>query len=62
MAPPLNCYAMTRWTRTESGRPAASIRFSTATPTAASGLLGSEPTGPQTRSDQRLVASHGRFH
>jgi hypothetical protein len=31
-----SCYAMTGWRRTESGRPAASIRFSTATPMAAS--------------------------
>jgi hypothetical protein len=31
-----SCYAMTGWRRTESGRPAANIRFSTATPTAAS--------------------------
>jgi hypothetical protein len=31
-----SCYAMTSWRRMESGRPVASIRFSTATPMAAS--------------------------
>ncbi len=31
-----SCYAMTGWRRTESGPPVASIRFSTATPIAAS--------------------------
>jgi hypothetical protein len=36
MAPNPSCYAMVGWRRTESGRPAASIRFSTATPMAAS--------------------------
>jgi hypothetical protein len=36
MAPTPSCYAVTGWRRTESGRPAASIRFSTATPMAAS--------------------------
>src|SRR5271165_7489356 len=36
MAPNPICYAITGWRRTESGRPAANIRFSTATPMAAS--------------------------
>jgi len=43
MAPALNCYAMTGWRRTESGRPAANIRFSTATPTAASVCWAAKP-------------------
>ena len=38
-----SCYAMTGWRRTESGRPAASIRFSTATPTAASVCWAAKP-------------------
>jgi transposase-like protein len=32
IAPTPSCYASTGWRRTESGRPAANIRFSTATP------------------------------
>jgi hypothetical protein len=42
-----SCYAMTGWRRTESGRPAANIRFSTATPMAASVCW---PAKPRARS------------
>jgi hypothetical protein len=38
-----SCYAMTSWRRTESGRPAASIRFRTATPIAASVCCAAKP-------------------
>ena len=38
-----SCYAMTGWRRTDSGRPAANIRFSTATPTAASVCWAAKP-------------------
>jgi len=38
-----SCYAMTGWRRTESGRPVANIRFSTATPTAASVRWAAKP-------------------
>jgi hypothetical protein len=38
MAPTPSCYAVTGWRRTEAGRPATNIRFSTAAPMAASGL------------------------
>ncbi len=38
-----SCYAMTGWRRTESGRPVASIRFSTATPMAASVCWAAKP-------------------
>ena len=38
-----SCYAMTGWRRTESGRPAANMRFSTATPTAASVCWAAKP-------------------
>src|SRR3954454_11640984 len=37
------CYPMTGWRRTESGRPAANIRFSTATPMAASVCWAAKP-------------------
>ncbi len=43
MAPALNCYAMTRGTRTDFGRPAASIRFRTATPMVASVCWAAKP-------------------
>src|SRR3954463_15594368 len=43
MAPTPSCYAMTGWRRTESGRPAISIRFSTATPMAASVCWAAKP-------------------
>jgi hypothetical protein len=36
IAPTSSCYAVTGWRRTESGRPATNIQFSTATPMAAS--------------------------
>src|SRR3954465_1330839 len=55
--PTPSCYAVTGWRRTESGRPAASIRFSTATPMAASVCCAAKP-----RSDQRLVAAYCRFN
>jgi len=38
-----SCYAMTGWRRTESGRPAANIRFSTATPMVASVCWAAKP-------------------
>jgi len=38
-----SCYAMTGWRRTEFGRPAANIRLSTATPTAASVCWAAKP-------------------
>src|SRR5208283_2433400 len=43
MAPTPSRYAMIRWLRTESGRPAASIRFRTATPMAASVCWAAKP-------------------
>jgi hypothetical protein len=43
MAPPPSCYAVTGWRRTESGRPATNIRFSTATPMAASVCWAAKP-------------------
>jgi hypothetical protein len=43
MAPTLSCYPMTGWRRTESGRPATNIRFSTATPMAASVCWAAKP-------------------
>jgi hypothetical protein len=47
MIPIQSGYAMTGWRRTESGRPAANIRFSTATPMAASVCW---PAKPRARS------------
>jgi hypothetical protein len=47
MIPIPSCYAMTDWRRTESGRPASNIRFSTATPMAASVCC---PAKPRARS------------
>jgi hypothetical protein len=41
--PTPSCYAVTGWRRTESGRPAASIRFSTATPMEASVCCAAKP-------------------
>ena len=43
MTPTPICYAMTRGRRTEFGRPAASIWFSTTTPTAASVCCAAKP-------------------
>jgi hypothetical protein len=43
MAPTPSCYAVTGWRRTESGRPATNIRFSTATPMAASVCWAAKP-------------------
>src|SRR3954471_16062138 len=43
LAPTPGCYAVTSWRRMESGRPAASIRFSTATPMAASVCWAAKP-------------------
>jgi hypothetical protein len=43
MIPIQSGYAMTGWRRTESGRPAANIRFSTATPMAASVCWAAKP-------------------
>jgi hypothetical protein len=44
MAPTPSCYAVTGWRRrTESGRPATNIRFSTATPMAASVCWAARP-------------------
>jgi hypothetical protein len=51
LVPVLSRYAMTRWRRTDFGRPAASIRF----------LLHGETACAQPRPDQRLVAAHRRF-
>jgi hypothetical protein len=47
MTPNPSCYEMTGWRRMESGRPASSIRFSTATPMAASVCW---PAKPRARS------------
>jgi hypothetical protein len=43
MAPTPSCYAVTGWRRTESGRPATNIRFSTAAPMAASVCWAAKP-------------------
>jgi MFS transporter, MHS family, proline/betaine transporter len=43
MAPTPSCYAVTGWRRTESGRPATNIRFSTATAMAASVCWAAKP-------------------
>jgi len=47
-------YAMTGWRRTESGRPAANIRFSTATPMAASVCWAAKPR-PRNRGPIRVL-------
>jgi hypothetical protein len=43
IAPTPSCYAVIGWRRTESGRPTTNIRFSTATPMAASVCWAAKP-------------------
>ncbi len=61
LAPVLSRYAMTRRRRTDFGRPAASIRFKDRHADGSLCLLRGETACAQPRSDQRLVAAHGRF-